>query len=353
MWLDNMLTLGIETSCDETGVAITEGKKVLSNIVSSSVRLHKKYGGVVPEIASRFHVEFILETLGQALKKARKDLDDIDLIAVTNGPGLVGALLTGISLGKSLSYSLKVPLIGVNHVLAHLYSAFLNEGSMPDLPFIGLVVSGGHTALFLCTDNYRQKLLGQTRDDAVGEAFDKVAKILKLAYPGGPVIEKRAALSKNRGRVKLPGTYLGKDSLDFSFSGVKTAVLYYVRGKQGGCAGIGGRDRQRTNDEINDICYAFQENALGVLVEKAFLAARIHGVKNIVAGGGVAANSRLRKKFAEASIFSGGVKVYFPERAYCMDNAAMVGVLGEELYKRGRRSDLYLNAEPNLEVVDA
>ena len=343
-----MLTLGIETSCDETSVSLTSAKKVLSNIVSSSVHLHKKYGGVVPEIASRFHVEFIMEVLEKALKKARFCLKDVELIAVTNGPGLVGALLTGISLGKSLSYGLKVPLVGVNHVLAHLYSAFLSEGETPGFPFVGLVVSGGHTALFYCGRSYEQQLLGQTQDDAVGEAFDKVAKILKLGYPGGPVIEKRAALSKNKEMIKFPKTFLGKDSLDFSFSGIKTAVLYYVKGSQ-----QTNHESRMTNDEINDICYSFQENALSTLVEKAFLAAEMHKVKNIVVGGGVAANSRLREKFAKETRFSDGIKVYFPDKEYCMDNAAMVGVLGEELYKKGHRSDLYLSAEPNLEVVNA
>ncbi|MDP3791795.1 MAG: tRNA (adenosine(37)-N6)-threonylcarbamoyltransferase complex transferase subunit TsaD [Candidatus Omnitrophota bacterium] len=336
-----MLTLGIESSCDETSVSVTSGRTVLSNIVSSSVHLHKKYGGVVPEIASRFHVEFILEVLEKALKDSRKKLKDVELIAVTNGPGLVGALLIGVSLAKSLSYSLKVPLIGVNHVLAHLYSAFLSGEDIPDFPFAGLVVSGGHTALFLCDKSYKQKLLGQTQDDAAGEAFDKVAKILKLGYPGGPAIEKRARLAKNKGSIKFPRTFLGKDSLDFSFSGIKTAVLYYVRNRDSGPS------------EINDICYAFQENALDTLVEKAFLAARLCKVKNIIVGGGVAANSRLREKFLDASKFSGGVRTYFPKMEYCMDNAAMVGVLGEELYKRGHRSDLYLSAQPNLEVVNA
>lgn len=356
-----MLTLGIETSCDETSVSVTEGRRVLSNIISSSVHLHKKYGGVVPEIASRFHVEFILEVLEKALKKARRSLKDIELIAVTNGPGLVGALLTGISLGKSLSYSLKVPLIGVNHVLAHLYSAFLNEVDRTAFPFVGLVVSGGHTALFYCNDGYKQKLLGQTQDDALGEAFDKVAKILNLGYPGGPIIEKRAALSKNNNKVKLPKTYLGRDSLDFSFSGIKTAVLYYVREKKFASSRVrefaSSRTREpanpRTRELTNDICYSFQENTLGTLVEKTFLAVRIHKVKNIIVGGGVAANSRLREKFAEASRFSGNIKAYFPKREHCMDNAAMVGALGEELYKRAHRSDLFLSAQPNLEVVNA
>ncbi|MBN1526570.1 MAG: tRNA (adenosine(37)-N6)-threonylcarbamoyltransferase complex transferase subunit TsaD, partial [Candidatus Omnitrophica bacterium] len=209
-----MRTLGIETSCDETSVAVTDGRKVLSNIVSSSVELHKKYGGVVPEIASRCHVEYILEVLEAALEGSGKGLKDMELVAVTNGPGLVGALLTGVAIAKSLSYSLRLPLIGVNHVLAHLYSALLNGHDAPGFPFVGLVISGGHTALFFCEDVERQRLLGQTQDDAVGEAFDKVAKILGLGYPGGPVIEKTALLSGDEQRVRFPRTYLGKDSLD-------------------------------------------------------------------------------------------------------------------------------------------
>ncbi len=346
-----MLTLGIETSCDETGVSVTDGRDVLSNIVSSSVHLHKKYGGVVPEIASRFHVEYILEVLDKALKSSGKRLKDIKLIAVTNGPGLVGALLTGVSLAKSLSLSLRVPMIGVNHVLSHLYSAFLSGAELPGFPFIGLVVSGGHTALFYCRDSYKQRLLSQTQDDAVGEAFDKVAKMLKLGYPGGPVVERMAKLSTNRNRVRLPKTFLGAHSLDFSFSGIKTAVLYYVRDieKSTVPALPAGRHSPQSMDKelVYDICYAFQEIVLNELVEKTFLAVKIHKVKNIVVGGGVAANTRLREKFTDAARFSGGIKVYFPLKRYCMDNAAMVGVLGEELYKRGHRSDLYLSAEPN------
>lgn len=348
-----MLTLGIETSCDETSVSVTRGRRVLSNIVSSSVHLYKKYGGVVPEIASRFHVEYIVEVLSRALKDSNKDLKDMRLVAVTEGPGLVGALLTGISLAKSISYSLSLPLIGVNHILAHLYSAFLNEKDRPTFPFIGLVVSGGHTALFFSEDIDRQVLLGQTQDDAAGEAYDKVAKILKLGYPGGPPIEKRARLSKTRDNHLFPRTYLGKGSLDFSFSGIKTAVLYYVKdhipllerplkfrsrsGEQGG-RGL-----------VDDICYAFQEAVLDVLVQKTFLAAEMKGVRTVVVGGGVAANSRLREKFYDRARFE-GKKVSFPKLEYCLDNAAMVGVIGEELYRRGCRSDLYLSAEPNLNL---
>src|SRR3989338_4330867 len=185
-----MLTLGIETSCDETGVSITEGRRVLSNVVSSSVRLHKRYGGVVPEIASRYHVEYMIEVANKAFREADRDLGDVKLIAVTMGPGLVGSLLTGISLAKAVSYALKAPLIGVNHILAHLYSALLSEDERIDFPFIGMVVSGGHTALFYCEAIDKYALLGQTQDDAVGEAYEKVAKIMGLGYPGGPAIER-------------------------------------------------------------------------------------------------------------------------------------------------------------------
>ncbi|MDP3804820.1 MAG: tRNA (adenosine(37)-N6)-threonylcarbamoyltransferase complex transferase subunit TsaD [Candidatus Omnitrophota bacterium] len=335
-----MLTLGIETSCDETSISVTSGRRVLSNIVSSSVRLHKIYGGVVPEIASRYHVEYIIEVLNKALEESRKNLKDMRLVSVTNGPGLVGALLTGIALAKSISYSLKLPLVGVNHILAHLYSVFLSDNEDIDFPFVGLVVSGGHTSLFYCEGIGEQKLLGQTQDDAVGEAFDKVAKILNLGYPGGPVIERMARGSKDKKRVKFPRTLLDKNSLDFSFSGVKTAVLYYVKGHVTPRGGAG---------LINDICYAFQEAVLDVLVQKAFLAAGVMKVKSIVVGGGVAANSKLRDKFFDAARFQ-GVRVYFPETKYCMDNAAMVGALGEELYKRGYRSNFYLSAEPNLKA---
>ena len=337
-----MLTLGIETSCDETSASVTDGNRVLSNIVSSSVDLHKHYGGVVPEIASRFHVEYILEVLEKALHSSGKTLEDIKLVAVTNGPGLVGALLVGLSLAKSISYALSKPIIGVNHILAHLHSSFLNEDK-PGFPFVGLVVSGGHTSLFLCKDIDKQKFLGQTQDDAVGEAYDKVAKILGLGYPGGPAIERCARLSKGDKALSFPRSYLGKDSLDFSFSGVKTAVLYYVRkqNKQG--------RQDLSKEEVADICYAFQEAALDVLVDKACLAARMNGLKTIVVGGGVAANNRLREKlFTAAGEF--GIKVYFPGFKYCLDNAAMIGFLGEGLYKKGYRSDLYLTAEPNLKA---
>jgi len=349
-----MITLGIETSCDETSAAVTSGKRVLSNIVTSSVHLHKKYGGVVPEIASRYHLEYILEVTEEALKKADKRLDAIKLIAVTNGPGLVGALLTGISFAKALSYSRGIPLVGVNHVLAHLYSAFLNEGEKPEFPFVGLVVSGGHTALFHCEDVDKKSLLGQTQDDAVGEAYDKVAKLLGLGYPGGPAIERAALASKRSERIIFPKSQTGEDSLDFSFSGIKTAVLYYVRKQEAARTGSGAEKKSvklALSDPklTSDISYWFQETALDMLVEKTVSACRKFSAKTVVIGGGVAANKRLREKLKEAGGMF-GFKVFFPEFRYCLDNGAMIGVLGSELYGRGYRSDMYLSAEPNLKI---
>lgn len=329
------LVLGIETSCDETSAAVTSGRRVLSNVVTSSLHLHKKYGGVVPEIASRYHVEYIVEVVKEALKTAGKDMGDIELVAVTNGPGLVGALLAGISFAKAFSYGRRIPIIGVNHVLAHLYSAFLSEGEVPKFPFVGLVVSGGHTALFLCKDVDKRKLLGQTQDDAVGEAYDKVSKILGLGYPGGPVIEKTARASDGSGGINFPKSYLGKDSLDFSFSGIKTAVLYYVR--------------KAPVKSVPDVCYAFQEAALDALVEKTVSACVKTGSSSVVVGGGVAANKKLREKLTAAGYLN-GFRVFFPEFKYCLDNGAMIGVLGGELFQRGYRSDLNLNAEPNLKA---
>ncbi|MDO8525725.1 MAG: tRNA (adenosine(37)-N6)-threonylcarbamoyltransferase complex transferase subunit TsaD, partial [Candidatus Omnitrophota bacterium] len=262
---------------------------------------------------------------------------------VTNGPGLVGALLIGISMAKSISYSLSLPLIGVNHILAHLYSSFLSADK-PEFPFIGLVVSGGHTTLFYCEDIGLQRILGSTRDDAVGEAYDKVAKILGLGYPGGPVIDRLARRARPGTKISFPKSYLGKDSLDFSFSGIKTAVLYYVNKQKG--SGFRVQD-----SVINEICYSFQEAALDALVDNVIKAASLTGSRRVVLGGGVAANSRLREKMRELSV-NYAMKIHFPELKYCMDNAAMIGCLGEALYKKGARSDLRLSAEPNLEMTN-
>lgn len=328
-----MITLGIETSCDETAVAVTDNKKVLSNIVSSSVQLHSRFGGVVPEIASRHHVEYIGQCLMKALRTASIGFQDIKLVSVTQGPGLMSSLLVGISLAKSISFALNVPVIGVNHLIAHLWAAFL-DGAKIKFPFIGFVISGGHTNIIYAKSATALEPLGRTRDDACGESFDKVSKILGLGYPGGPIIEQKAKMGDS-GKIKFPRAYL-KDSLDFSFSGVKTSVLYYVR------------DREKEHmpleaSEVRDIAAGFQESVFEVSARKAISACRAKGCSALVVGGGVSANKRLREKlFKEAKPYN--VKVYFPSMKFCSDNAAMVAYFGHELFKAGVSSGLDFGA---------
>ncbi|UCB57517.1 MAG: tRNA (adenosine(37)-N6)-threonylcarbamoyltransferase complex transferase subunit TsaD [Candidatus Omnitrophota bacterium] len=332
-----MLVLGIETSCDETAVSLVEnGRKILSNEVASSLHLHKKYGGVVPEIATRHHVELINYVLARALDKAKVKLSDIDLISVVYGPGLVGALLIGVSLAKALSLSLNVPLVGINHLQAHLYAGLMQNSLR--FPFVGLVVSGGHTTLFYVKDFLKWKILGSTLDDAAGEAFDKAAKILNLGYPGGPIIEKKAK-GGCRDRIKFSRAYLGKESLDFSFSGLKTALLYYVKDKT----------IKKTGREIADIAASFQEAAVDMLREKALRACLFKRVKSFVVGGGVIMNRRLREALEE-TLMSRGIAVHFPQSPLCQDNAAMVAGLGYQLYRRGIISNLNLEVQPNLKT---
>jgi len=329
-----MLTLGIETSCDETAVAVVKnGKEVLSNIVSSSLHLHKPYGGIVPEIASRHHVELIDTCLARALKEAGCKLNKIDLIAVTCGPGLVGALLIGVAFAKALSLAANISLVGVNHLKAHMYAALMSNEDLRS-PFIGLIVSGGHTSLVLAEDAVKMKLLGQTIDDAAGEAFDKVARILGLGFPGGPVIEKLAKKG-NPKAIKFAQGLLDDGSLDFSFSGIKTAVLYHVQRKKHGTAA--------------DICASFQDSVVGALVKKTLLACKKKKIKRVAVGGGVSINSHLRKSLEkEAAGF--GIKTYFPDKRLCLDNAAMVAGLGYRLYRKKGASRLNLQAEPNLSI---
>jgi len=334
--MENKLILGIETSCDETSVAVvSDGAKVLSNIIASSLHLHKRYGGIVPEIACRHHTEIINIVLDKALKKAGASIEDIDAVSVTQGPGLVGALLVGISLAKALSYGLKIPLLAINHLHAHLYSSMMSAKSL-DFPCIGLVVSGGHTSLVYIDDMDSAKLLGQTRDDACGEAFDKVAKILGLGFPGGPVIEKRAGRSDPK-RIDFPRTYLEKDSFDFSFSGIKTAVLYYVQNLK----------KQGKRLPVSDICAGFQEAMFDMVLNKTEACCKRKKVKRLLTGGGVIANSYLRRRLMQ---MAGplGIEVLFPQKGMYMDNAAMVAGLGFQLFSKRRFSDYQMSAEPNL-----
>ncbi|MFH0771453.1 MAG: tRNA (adenosine(37)-N6)-threonylcarbamoyltransferase complex transferase subunit TsaD [Candidatus Omnitrophota bacterium] len=336
-----MLVLGIETSCDETGASVVEGgKKVLSSIVASSLEFHKRYGGVVPEIAVRYHLEVINYAVKDSLKKAAVKLSDIDLMAVTYGPGLVGALLVGISFAKSLSYSSGIPLVGVNHLWAHIYSAFADKTKI-EFPFIGLVVSGGHTAIVFCEDDGRFKLLGQTKDDAVGEAFDKIAKVLELGYPGGPAIE-RAALKGDADLINFPAAVIDEDSYDFSFSGIKTAVLYYIRKNFAG-------SKRLSKSVRADIAAAFQRTAIESIVIKSIGACKSKKVKTLVVGGGVSANKFLRQALARAGE-ENGTRVVFPSFEFSVDNGAMIAAMGYRLYKKGVKADLNLSAESNLGI---
>jgi len=334
-----MRVLAIETSCDDTGAAVVlDGRKILSNVVSSQIPIHQKYGGVVPELASRRHIESIVPIVAEALETAKVTLREIDGIAVTQGPGLVGSLLVGLSFAKSLSFATGLPLVGVNHVEAHLCAIFLEE-KPPRFPFVGLVVSGGHTSLFRVDGFGKYKRLGQTRDDAAGEAFDKVAKLLGLGYPGGPIIDELSRAGNSKA-IRFPRASLGKDSLDFSFSGLKTAVVNYVKSHPQPMEGY-------PENLIRDIVSSFQEAVVEVLVRKTLRAAQHQGFKRIVLSGGVAANRRLRERMKEEASEE-KIKVYIPSPSFCTDNAAMVGVVGYEYLKRGIRSPLSLNAFSNL-----
>ncbi len=314
-----MYVLGIETSCDETSAAVVEnGKKVLSCEVSSSLDFHKKYGGVVPEIASRMQLETITYVTDSALKKSGISLKKIGLVGVTDQPGLLGSLLVGVSFAKAISEALYVPLLEVNHLHSHIYANFL-DGQGVKLPFIALIVSGGHTSLFFVSSFKKVKLLAQTHDDACGEAFDKVAKILGLSYPGGPQIE-RLARKGNPRKIKF-GCSDTVSPLDFSFSGIKTAVLYCVQ-----------RDKHNTIRKA-DIAASFQGTVIDTLIKKSVLACKKYKINRLVVGGGVAANNKLRENFQQAAQLE-KLQVYFPAKALCMDNAAMVAGLAGAMVSR-------------------
>jgi len=325
-----MLILGIESSCDETAAAVVrDGKEVLANVIASQVDVHGKYGGVVPEIASRRHTEAIVPVLLQALETAGKSLADIEGIAVTRGPGLIGSLLVGLSTAKAIAFARNLPLVGVNHLSGHIAAAMLLERP-PAFPFIALVVSGGHTNVYLVRDLDDFKTLGQTRDDAAGEAFDKAAKLLEIGYPGGLVIDRMA---KKGDPQKIPFPRAMRDSLDFSFSGVKTSLLNMIK-KQG---------RPFTAVELPDVVAGFQEAIVDVLVEKTLRAAAITKVAGVVVCGGVAANSRLRERFFQDAAEQ-GMTVFIPPPVLCTDNAAMIAVAGEFLFRKGKRDGMELNA---------
>jgi len=337
-----MLILGIDTSCDDTSASVVRGgKEILSDIVSSQDRIHKKYGGIVPELASRRHIEMIWPVVNEALLEARITSTDIAAIAVCHGPGLIGSLLVGCSFAKALCYAHRIPLVAVNHLEGHIFSCFLesrvdevspliSRGS-PEFPFLSLIVSGGHTSLYRVDRFGKYKELGRTRDDAAGEAFDKVSKLLGLGYPGGPIIE-RYAHEGNPKAVEFPRAYL-PENLDFSFSGLKTAVSNYLR--------------KEVHISLPDICAGFQQAVVDVLVKKTEWALRRERMKRVVLAGGVAANSALRGRFlllaAERSL-----EVWIPPRPLCTDNAAMIAAAGYHHFRDGETSDMELNPKAYL-----
>jgi N6-L-threonylcarbamoyladenine synthase len=325
-----MLILGIETSCDETAAAVVEdGRRIRSSIIASQVELHSKYGGVVPEIASRKHMETIVPVICKALDDAEVTLRDIEGIAVTRGPGLVGSLLVGLSFAKAMAFALDIPCIGVNHLEGHVAAIFLSD-AYPEFPFIALVVSGGHTNIYLAKAFQNFISLGQTRDDAAGEAFDKAAKLLNIGYPGGVVIDSLAKKG-NRKLIKFPRAM--RESMDFSFSGLKTSLLVFIK----------KRAHPIADDELPDIAACYQEAIVDVLVEKTIRASEHNAVSKIVVCGGVAANSRLRERFIEESRLR-GFDVFIPPGFLCTDNAAMIAVVGDSLLRRGIKDSWDMNA---------
>lgn len=337
-----MLCLGIETSCDETSAAVVEnGTRIRSNIIASQIHIHNKYGGVVPELASRHHVEQVVQVAEMALEEAGVGLEKIDLIGATRGPGLVGALLVGLSFAKALAYGSQTPFVGVNHLEGHIHAIMLEKTVA--YPFLCLVVSGGHTELIEVQDLGEYRLLGKTRDDAVGEAFDKVAKVMGLGYPGGPVLDVLA----ERGDPEFthfPRAMLSKGSLDFSFSGLKTAVLNFLL-KNGW--GPEGEDVAALQEHLADIAASFQEAAVHVLVAKTMMALERYPMKRLVVSGGVAANRLLRTRLEQEAI-GRGVEFFAPSPILCTDNAAMVAFVATRAFERGHRDGLDLNATASL-----
>lgn len=330
--------LAIETSCDETAAAVVKnGREVCSNIISSQIELHKLYGGVVPEIASRKHIEKINQVIEEALYAAEITLDDIDAIGVTYGPGLVGALLVGVAAAKAISFAMKKPLIGVHHIEGHIAANYIEDKQLKP-PFLCLIVSGGHTHLVLVKDYSEYEIIGRTRDDAAGEAFDKVARAIGLGYPGGPKIDKLSR-EGNGQAIHFPRAHIEGAAYDFSFSGLKSAVLNYIN------------SLEMKHEKVNraDVAASFQEAVVDVLVSKTILAAKDYNMKNIAIAGGVAANLALQKAM-QAACIKNGIKFYHPSPIYCTDNAAMIGTAAYYEFIKGNISGLDLNAVPSLKI---
>ena len=330
------ITLAVESSCDETSVAVmADGREILSNIISSQIDIHKQYGGVVPEIASRHHLENINHVTNQALSEAGCSFSDVDMIGVTKGPGLVGALLIGVAAAKSYAAALNLPLVGVHHILGHISANFIEHKDL-EPPFTALVISGGHTYIVEMESYTSCRILGSTRDDAAGEAYDKVARVLGLGYPGGPLIDK-IAKEGNPEAVHFKRVFLEKDSFDFSFSGIKTGVLNYVN------------TEKQAGREINvaDVAASFQQAVLDVTVAKAVGAAELLKKDRLVLAGGVAANSKLRQMLSD-ECKKKGIKLYYPSPVLCTDNAAMIGCAAYYSYKAGNRDGLDMDAYADL-----
>ncbi len=327
----DIITLGIESSCDETSVAVVKnGREVLSNVINSQIDIHKRFGGVVPEIASRNHVEAIQTVTKEALEKAGVTFNDIDVIVCTYGPGLVGALLVGVAYAKALSYALNKPLVGVNHIEGHIAANYITHKEL-EPPFLCVIISGGHTHLVYIKDYMEFEILGKTRDDAVGEAFDKVARVIGLEYPGGPKIDKLAEMGEPN--IELPRTYF--DNLDFSFSGIKTAVL----------------NLHHKMPDVNkeNLCASFEQAITDVLITNTTRAIEALNIDKVALAGGVSANIFIRERFKSLEE-SKNIKVYYPEKVLCTDNAAMIASAGYYNYIKGNIADLTLNAIPNLKI---
>jgi N6-L-threonylcarbamoyladenine synthase len=328
--------LGVETSCDETSAAIISGKKVLSNIVSSQ-QVHEQFGGVVPELASRAHIRLITPIVEKSFKESKISKDQLSGIAVTYGPGLVGALLVGLNFCKGLALSLNVPFIGINHIEGHIYGNFLSNPGIT-FPHLTLIVSGGHTQLVLMEKHLSYKIVGKTRDDAVGEAFDKGAKLLGLPYPGGPMIDDHAK-SGDPAFYKFPRAFLKDDNFDFSYSGLKTALLVYLKDKTD----------EFIQSNFSNICASYQAAAVDVLIIKTLKSALTYNVKSVGIVGGVAANSLLRKKLA-VEVTQNNMDFFLPDFQFCTDNAAMIARAGAERLSASMKSDMSLNAYPSLKL---